>query len=184
MNWFEILKEAKTVQSQRQGMAPIDIQKPFKRVKEEEDCRQKIIDEFQRICQKVYGKSPKIIHDSDESTMYQVLLPETDDAPLGSFDATLRIKYPQNDADKKALCLFYDKFSKGKSFFPTMPDRFTTSNEEKLEVGPEDYFTAWRQSRRTENNLFVYSASLYDYTYDMMRDLVEIYINTKDEVDW
>jgi len=184
LTWFNVLKEQTSVQSSRSGMAPIDIQKPFKRVKEEEDCRQKIIDEFTRICQKVYGKSPKIIHDNDKATMYEVLFPETDDAPLGSFDATLNIKYPQNDADKKALCLFYDKFSKGKGFFPTMPDRFSTSNEEKLEVGPEYYYTAWRQSRRTKNNLFIYSASLYDYTSDMMKDLVEIYLNTKEEVDW
>ena len=182
MNWFNILKNAKTVQSQRQGMSPIDIQKPFKRVKEEEDCRQKIIDEFTRICQKLYGKSPKIIHNSDTTTMYEVLLPETDDAPLGSFDATLNIKYPQNDAEKKAFCLFYDKFSKGKSFFPTMSDGLTF-NEEKLEVGPEHYFTAWRRSRRTKDNLFIYSASLYDYKSDM-KDLVEIYIHTIDEVDW
>ena len=184
MNWFNILKEAKTVQSQRQGMKPIDIQKPFKRVKEEEKKKKKIIDEFSRICQKIYGESPKIIHNSDTTTMYEVLLPETDDAPLGSFDATLNIKYPQNDADKKAFCLFYDKFSKGKSFFPTMPDRFSTSNEEKLEVGPKNYFTAWRQSRRTKNNLFIYAASLYDYTSDMTKNLAEIYIHTIGEVDW
>lgn len=38
MNWFDILKEQTSVQSSRSGMAPIDIQKPFKRVKEEDDC--------------------------------------------------------------------------------------------------------------------------------------------------
>jgi len=43
MTWFDILKNSELVQSQRQGMKPIDIQKPFKRVKEEDDCFNKLI---------------------------------------------------------------------------------------------------------------------------------------------
>jgi len=43
MNWFDILKEQTSVQSSRSGMAPIDIQKPFKRVKEE-DCYKKLLE--------------------------------------------------------------------------------------------------------------------------------------------
>ncbi len=54
MNWFEILKEAKTVQSQRQGMAPIDIQKPFKRVKDK-GCYEKFVE----IAKKVQASFPK-----------------------------------------------------------------------------------------------------------------------------
>ena len=42
MNWFNILKEQASVQSSRSGMAPIDIQKPFKRVKEDKDCFEKL----------------------------------------------------------------------------------------------------------------------------------------------
>ena len=42
MNWFNILKEQASVQSSRSGMAPIDIQKPFKRVREEDDCFEKL----------------------------------------------------------------------------------------------------------------------------------------------
>lgn len=42
MNWFNVLKEQTSVQSSRSGMAPIDIQKPFKRVKEEDDCYEKL----------------------------------------------------------------------------------------------------------------------------------------------
>ena len=42
MNWFDILKEQASVQSSRSGMAPIDIQKPFKRVKEDKDCFEKL----------------------------------------------------------------------------------------------------------------------------------------------
>jgi|TARA_R100000406_G_scaffold45883_1_gene30822 hypothetical protein len=42
MDWFNILKNPELVQGQRQGMKPIDIQKPFKRVKEN-DCFNKLI---------------------------------------------------------------------------------------------------------------------------------------------
>lgn len=49
MDWFNILKNPELVQGQRQGMKPIDIQKPFKRVKEDEsNC----YDEFVRIYEK------------------------------------------------------------------------------------------------------------------------------------
>ena len=55
MNWFDVLKEQTSVQSQRQGMKPIDIQKPFKRVKEDEsDC----YDEFVRIYEKTKNSFP------------------------------------------------------------------------------------------------------------------------------
>tara|TARA_R100000805_G_C3597005_1_gene98021 strand:+ start:379 stop:825 length:447 start_codon:yes stop_codon:yes gene_type:complete len=42
MDWFNILKNPELVQRQRQGMKPIDIQKPFKRVKEEDNCFEKL----------------------------------------------------------------------------------------------------------------------------------------------
>ena len=42
MTWFNILKNPELFQGQRQGMKPIDIQKPFKRVKEN-DCFNKLI---------------------------------------------------------------------------------------------------------------------------------------------
>ena len=42
MDWFNILKNPELVQGQRQGIKPIDIQKPFKRVKEEDNCFQKL----------------------------------------------------------------------------------------------------------------------------------------------
>ena len=95
MNWFEILKEAKTVQSQRQGMAPIDIQKPFKRVKEEEDCTQKIIDEFLRLCQKFYGKSPDKREDPDAVYYYLNAQPNLE-APKDRY-ASFRIEYPETN---------------------------------------------------------------------------------------
>tara|TARA_R100001510_G_scaffold46525_1_gene43497 strand:+ start:1478 stop:1987 length:510 start_codon:yes stop_codon:yes gene_type:complete len=55
MTWFDILKDSELVQSQRQGMKPIDIQKPFKRVKEDKsDC----YDEFVRIYEKTKNSFP------------------------------------------------------------------------------------------------------------------------------
>ena len=55
MDWFNILKNPELVQSQRQGMKPIDIQKPFKRVKEDKsDC----YDEFVRIYEKTKNSFP------------------------------------------------------------------------------------------------------------------------------
>ena len=42
MDWFNILKNSELVQGQRQGMKPIDIQKPFKRVKEDDSCFEKL----------------------------------------------------------------------------------------------------------------------------------------------
>tara|TARA_S200002703_G_scaffold158006_1_gene167270 strand:+ start:810 stop:1340 length:531 start_codon:yes stop_codon:yes gene_type:complete len=55
MNWFDILKEQASVQSSRAGMAPIDIQKPFKRVKEDEsDC----YDKFVKIYEKTKNSFP------------------------------------------------------------------------------------------------------------------------------
>lgn len=182
MNWFEILKEAKTVQSQRQGMAPIDIQKPFKRVKEEENCRQKIIDEFQIICQKLHGEPAKKIY-SGRNEIYE-LAPINKDGVVVNTQARLKINYPKTDSEKKAFCLFYDKLSKGKSsFFPIMPNRFSRSTEEKLDVGPKDYFTAWRQSHRYKEG-FNYSATLYDYEPDSIENLIDVFFRTKEEVDW
>lgn len=55
MDWFNILKNPDLVQGQRQGMKPIDIQKPFKRVKEDDkDC----YDEFVRIYEKTKNSFP------------------------------------------------------------------------------------------------------------------------------
>ena len=42
MTWFEILKDQKLQGKTQTGMAPIDIQKPFKRVKEDKDCFEKL----------------------------------------------------------------------------------------------------------------------------------------------
>lgn len=42
MNWINILKRQEVAQTSQTGMAPIDIQKPFKRVKEDKDCFEKL----------------------------------------------------------------------------------------------------------------------------------------------
>lgn len=54
MNWFDVLKNSELVQSQRQGMKPIDIQKPFKRVKDKSDC----YDEFAAMTKRVMASFP------------------------------------------------------------------------------------------------------------------------------
>ena len=59
LNWFDILKNAGLRQSQRQGISARQKDEiSFFEDEDEEDCTQKIIDEFQRLCQKFYGKSP------------------------------------------------------------------------------------------------------------------------------
>ena len=59
MNWFDILKNAGLAQRQRQGISARQKDEDFVFEDDEEDCTQKIIDEYTRLCQKFYGKTPR-----------------------------------------------------------------------------------------------------------------------------
>lgn len=54
MNWINILKRQEVAQTSQTGMAPIDIQKPFKRVKQDKKC----YDEFVEIAERVKSSFP------------------------------------------------------------------------------------------------------------------------------
>lgn len=186
MNWFEILKNTGLAQSQRQGFRLDDKDEDYV-LEDEEDCRQKIIDEFTRVCQKLFKTSPEDIHTSDIEDIIGVVI-FNDELDEYEDKARLTILYPKNDADEKALCLFYDKFSKGRSFFPTMP---RLHNEEKLEVGPENYFVSRNIRETNEYHLLgheevIYEAALYDFKPDRENDgfLIELYFSPTKEVDW
>jgi len=82
MNWFDVLKNPQLVQRQRRVMKPIDIQKPFKRVKEDDkNC----YDEFVRIYEKTKNLFPNAKKTEVENDTYEYAYGKTVISLAGGF---------------------------------------------------------------------------------------------------
>ena len=61
MSWINILKRQEVAQTSQTGMAPIDIQKPFKRVKDK-GCYEKFVEIAKKV-QASFSKSREVSHE-------------------------------------------------------------------------------------------------------------------------
>ena len=161
MNWFDILKNAGLRQSQRQGVPARQKDEDFIfEDEDEEDCRQKIIDEFQKLCQKLYGKS------ADKREYPGVDYYNLNAASSGRLDrlATLRIEYPKTNKEKEAYCAFYHDFAQGRNAYPPNPkvDEFAKNDWSTV----DDIHSIYTKSQRTDmdspTSNFNYFCNLYD----------------------
>ena len=179
MNWFEILKNPVLVQRQKQRMKPIDIQKPFKRVKEEEDCTQKIIDEFERLCQKFYGKT------GDKREYPNAVYIYLNAQPHLGF-ASFKIEYPETNKEKKAYCAFYRDFAQGRNFYPSNPqvDEFAKNDWSKVDDIHSIYTKSQRKDMDSPTSNFNHYASLYDMSDGDYYDKIDLYFVNVPEDAW
>ena len=163
MNWFDILKNAGLRQSQREGFRLDDKDEDFIfEDEDEEDCTQKIIDEFQRLCQKFYGKST-VKREYPDAVYYYLNLGR----PIDVDDyktAMLKIEYPKTNKEKEAYCAFYHDFAQGRNFYPPNPqvDEFAKNDWSTVDNIHSIYTKSQRRDRDSPTSNFNYHASLYD----------------------
>jgi len=181
MNWFDILKNAGLRQSQRQGVPAKQKDEDFIfEDEDEEDCTQKIIDEFQRLCQKFYGKSANKREYPDAVYYY------LDASPSIYESAMLTIEFPKTNKEKEAYCAFYHDFYQGRSFYPPNPEvnRFAKTDMDNI----DDMHVIYTKSRRVDNQSptsnFDYYASLYDLSKGGYYDKIDLYFSNLPEDAW
>lgn len=183
MNWFDILKDQKLQGKTQTGMAPIDIQKPFKRVKEEEDCTQKIIDEYIRLCQKFYGETPRKLDMFGSARVWYKI---GDGKSLNESTSMLMIEFPETNEENKAYCAFYDKFAQGRNFYPPNPEvkQFYNNDWDKVDGKHSIYTRSERKDRDSPTSNFNYYGTLYDMTQVDYYDKIDVRFENLPEDAW
>ena len=182
MNWFDILKNAGLRQSQRQGISARQKDEDFIfEDEDEEDCTQKIIDEFLRLCQKIYGKSPEK-SEYPEAVYYYL---NAGDKGFASF----KIEYPKTNKEKEAYCAFYHDFAQGRNFYPPNPkvDEFSKNDWSTV----DDIHSIYTKSQTKRSNImndptinFSYYASLYNMSESDYDDKIDVYFQNVPEDAW
>ena len=185
MNWFDILKNAGLRQSQRQGISARQKDEDFIfEDEDEEDCTQKIIDEFQRLCQKLYGKSP-VKREYPDAVYYYF----NSGIPINVDEyqsAMLQIEYPKTNKEKEAYCAFYHDFSQGRNFYPPNPqvDEFAKNDWSTVDDMHSIYTKSERRDMDSPTSNFNYYATLYDMSGDGYYDKIDVHFQNVSEDDW
>jgi len=183
LNWFDILKNAGLAQSQRQGVSARQKDEDFIfEDEDEEDCTQKIIDEFQRICQKLYGKSAS--KREYPNAVYYYLNAPPSETKFES--AMLKIEYPKTNKEKEAYCAFYHYFAQGRNAYPPNPqvNEFAKNDWSKVDDMHSIYTKTQRRDNQSQTSNFDYYASLYDMSKEGYYDKIDIYFLNVPEDAW
>ena len=159
MNWFDILKNAGLTQRQRQGISARQKDEDFIFEDDDDDCTQKIIDEYIRLCQKFYGETP---HKIDIFGSYRHWYKIGEGSSISSAPAMLAITFPETKEANKAYCAFYNKFAQGRNLYPPKPEgRNYTDNSERIDDIHYTYTRVKRKDKDEPTSNFNYYATLY-----------------------